>query len=168
MFNVFIGKNHGYNHNKKYNSNDIINKCPLLLRNKIVKFCVNVGVYMGEFEDSTTTSFENYSSALEYAKYFLKKLNQKEVLISSLYPQKNFKPTNYYTFQCENTFKNLAFLINSIKGATIYTTRDKIVVHIHDFYETVVPIIMKLKKTGLFKINHHKIFVQNIENEKRK
>lgn len=162
MFNVFLGKTDGNKKSKKYNSNDIINVCPSAIKNKIEKFIVALGVYLGEFEDTTMTSFEEYPYALDFARYFKNKLNQNEVLITSPYPKSNFKKCNNFIVECDNYFENLDELIKNIYGGTIFTDTDKIILTMNDFYGSVNKTILKLKKLG-YKIKHNIIYVKSIK-----
>ena len=172
MYKVYVGKNSGYGR-KKYNTNDVINKCLSALKRtqsakgKIVKFNIGLGFYMGEFEDTTVAKFENFKEAVVYGIALKRKLNQKEVLIISDYEQKGFVKKSCYTVEWENNFLGLQKLIDTVSGGTLYIYENKIVLEMFDFYGDISDDIMKLKNKGI-KVKHNYIYILSSKNVKER
>ena len=122
---------------------------------------------MGTFEDTTVAKFENYKEAIIYGITLKRKLNQKEVLITSDYQQKDFVKCNCYTVEWENDFRLLQPLINTVSGGTLYIYDNKIVLEMFDYYGDISSEIMKLKNKGI-KVKHNYINVLSLKNVKEK
>lgn len=174
MYKVYVGKNSGYD-TKKYNTNDIINAClsatqkSISVKDKIVKFNIALGFYMKEFEDTTVAKFEDYNQAIYYGTLLKRKLNQKEVLITSDY-EKNYEKRGFikkkcYTVEFDNDFRDFQSLINNVNGGTLYIYDNKIVLEMFDFYGDLSSEVMKLKNKGI-KVRNNVIFVKSLKNNK--